>query len=530
MKSVMSHQFSQVPQANIPRSSFERNAGYKTTFDAGLLIPFVVDEALPGDSFNVDVTAFARMATPIFPIMDNLYMDTQFFAVPYRLVWDNFQKFMGEQTNPGDSTDYQVPVMDVTQVPLSTTGYLNSTIHDYMGLPTEVPEIEHSCLWHRAYNLIWNEWYRDQNLQDSLTVNTDDGPDDPADYELKRRCKRHDYFTSGLPFPQKGDSIEIPLAGTAPIQGTGGETQVFTAADSTVRDLKADTTTGYIFPTGYSGVQSNLKFTADYNEIGLEANLAQGSGIGTINQLRQAFQIQKLLERDARGGTRYTEIVKAHFSVTSPDQRLQRPEYLGGGSTPVNINPVVVSGQVSAFGGGETAAYSTTTIRNNGFTKSFTEHTLIIGIVSVRADLTYQQGLDRMWSRSTRYDFYWPALAQIGEQSILNKEIYAQGSADPTADEDVFAYQERFAEYRYRNSKITGQFRSNYTSTLDSWHLSQEFSSLPELNDTFIQENPPVDRVISTPAEPHFIFDSYIKMRCARPMPLYGVPGMIDHF
>lgn len=526
MKSVMSHQFSQVPDVKIPRSSFNRNHGFKTTMDAGYLVPILCDEALPGDTMNCSLSAYSRMATPTFPIMDNMYADTFFFAVPLRLIWDNFQKFMGEQTDPGDSTSYLVPTMDSP----ASVGHAVGSLSDYFGIPTDVPDLEHSSLFHRAYNLIWNEWFRDQNFQDSAVVDTDDGPDNPADYPLLRRGKRHDYFTSALPWPQKGDAVDMPLGGTAPIVGNTNNTQVFSTADSTLRDLRVNTLDGHVLASGYSGVLADMKFTANSDEIGLSADLENSTGSATINALRQAFQVQRLLEKDARGGTRYTEIVKAHFGVTSPDSRLQRPEYLGGGSTPVNVTPVVATNASVANGIGATGAYATTAITGNGFTKSFTEHSLILGFVSFRADLTYQQGLNRMFSRQTRYDFYWPSLAQIGEQGILNKEIYAQGSANPTEDEEIFGYQERYAEYRYKPSQITGKFRSTASQSLDAWHLSQEFSSTPQLGVGFIEDNPPVDRVINTPAEPHFIWDSYFNYRCVRPMPMYGVPGMIDHF
>lgn len=529
MKSVMKHQFSQVPSVDIPRSSFDRSHGNKTTFDAGYLIPILVDEALPGDTFNVNLTAFSRMSTPIYPVMDNMYMDTQFFAVPIRLVWDNFKKFMGEQDNPADSTDYLVPTM--TSSTSAPVGFEASTIHDYMGIPTEIPDLEVNSLFHRAYNLIWNEWYRDQNLQDSVVVDKDDGPDDPDDYVLLKRGKRHDYFTSCLPWPQKGESVSLPLGTSAPItsdQSEDGRIGVYSTGESEYRDIKARTTDGY-----------NVSISDGTSGDPLYADLSDATA-ATINELRQAFQVQRLLERDARGGTRYTELVKSHFGVTSPDARLQRPEYLGGGSTPINVTPVYQTASTAYPGTGlpgvevgkflgEPGGYAVTAINNHGFTKSFTEHTLIIGIASVRADLTYQQGLNRMFSRQTRYDFYWPSLSHIGEQAVLNKEIYAQGSLAAT-DDDVFGYQERYAEYRYKPSTITGQFRSNFATPLDAWHLSQEFGSLPGLNSTFIEEDPPLDRVIATPSEPHFIWDSYIKMKCIRPMPMYGVPGLIDHF
>ena len=535
MRSVMKHDFSRAPQATIPRASFNRSCGTKTTLDAGYLVPVFIDEALPGDTFNLKMTAFARLATPIHPFMDNLFMDSFFFAVPNRLLWDNWEKFNGEQTNPDDSTDFLIPTIESP----AGTGYVNGSIHDYFGIPTDIPELEHSALWHRAYNLIFNEWFRDQNLQDSVATNKGDGPDAPTDYALLRRGKRHDYFTSALPWPQKGDSVELPSQGTAPIKGLGKSTQTFQAASPPVFETGGAGSVIYaaasifdpgVGDTGYYGEEDPLNpgFPAFY------ADLSQTTAV-TINALRQAFQIQKLFERDARGGTRYTEIIKSHFGVTSPDSRLQRPEYLGGGTTPIIVNPVAQTSADELGGGADTpqgnlAAFATGSINNHGFTKSFTEHSVIIGMVNIRADLNYQQGLSRMFSRATRFDFYWPALSHIGEQSVLNKEIYAQGAAAPVIDEAVFGYQERFAEYRYKPSIITGQFRSNFAQTLDSWHLAQDFANLPTLNQQFIEENPPVDRVIAVIDEPHLLFDSYFQLKCARPMPVYSVPGLIDHF
>jgi len=523
LQSVM-HSFNRVPSADIQRSSFDRSHGYKTTFDAGYLIPIYVDEALPGDTFNLNMTGFARLATPLDPIMDNMYIETFFFAVPNRLLWDNWEKFNGAQDNPDDSTDFLIP-----QMVSPSGGHPVGSLSDYFGIPTGVANLSHSSLWHRAYNLIYNEWFRDENLQDSLVVDKDDGPDASTDYVLKRRGKRQDYFTGCLPWPQKGDAVQIPLGTRANVLGIGPVDGSITPSTGTIR--QADGTTLGASTTLTTSIRLAVTGTSPNIVPDIYADLTEATA-ATVNELRQAFQVQKMLERDARGGTRYVELLKSHFGVTSPDFRLQRPEYLGGGSSPVNIQAVAQTagstiGTNSEMYVGDLGAIGTAVMNRHGFSKSFVEHCTIIGLACVRADLTYQQGLDRMFSRQTRYDFYWPSLATIGEQAVLNKELYAQAT---TADDDVFGYQERYAEYRYKPSRITGKFRSTYSNPLDTWHLSQEFGSLPVLDSTFIEEDPPIDRVVAIPTEPHFIFDSYFNLRCARPMPMFGVPGLIDHF
>lgn len=529
--------FALVPSVQTPRSVFNRSCGIKTAFNAGDLIPIFVDEALPGDTMAMKMALFGRMATPLYPVLDNMYADVFFFAVPNRLLWDKWQRLMGEQPNPGDSTDFLVPTINET--------VLIESISDYMGLPIGVNST-FTALHHRAYNLIFNEWFRDENLVPASTVLTDDGPDPANTYKILKRGKRHDYFSSCLPWPQKGAAVELPLGQSAPVVGTGtlgitgaptfdevggtggGRLGSYSGAGTTVGIENAFS--GGNNPADWLSPGLNV----DADAGGMTADLTAATA-ATINQIREAFQVQRLFERDARGGTRYTELLRSHFGVISPDQRLQRPEFLGGGTTKINVNPVPSTNRFSGENEiGDLGAFVTFSGNEMGFFKSFVEHCVVLGLVCIRADLNYQQGINKMFSRRTRVDFYWPSLAHLGEQAVLSKEIYADGTGDEeagTGDFSVFGYQERFAEYRYKPSQITGRLRSTAAQPLDQWHLAQKFDTRPVLNETFIQENPPVDRVLAvTSGQPQFLFDGWFQYRCARPMPTYGVPGLIDHF
>lgn len=540
-----SHLFSRIPRADIQRSVFDRSHTYKTTFSSGYLVPVLFDEVLPGDSFKLDMSFIARLATPIAPIMDSLYLDTFFFFVPMRLLWKHSEQFFGQQDYPGATTDYLVP-----QTSAPSGGWPVGSFEDYIGLPTGVGNIKANELAARAYALIWNEWFRDENLQNPVNLSTWQPIDSASDlddigvgdagytgtHNLLRRGKRHDYFTSALPWPQKGPGVGISLTGDAPIYGDG--TNPFTLSyNGSPTGLVANGQkrgsvgwNGSYLGTGSDASGTQLKVGAKGSGItsGMIADLSNVSAI-TINSLREAFQMQRLYERDARGGTRYTEILRSHFGVVSPDSRLQRPEYLGGSESMIIINPVVQNSATEDTGTpqGNLSAFGLCASSKHGFTKSFVEHGVIIGLVEVRAPLSYQQGIPRAFSRRTRFDYYWPVFAHLGEQTILNKEIYAQGNSQ---DDGIFGYQERYAEYRYFPNTITGEFRSTYAQTLDYWHLAQKFDSLPVLNDEFIQDKPPVERVVAVQSEPQFIFDSFFKMKCARPMPVYGVPGLVDHF
>lgn len=542
-RNVESH-FALLPNADIRRSQFDRSSSVKTSFNVGDVIPFYLDEVLPGDTFKVKTSKVVRLQTLITPMMDNIYLDTYFFFVPNRLVWNHWKEFNGENTESAwlPTTEYEIP--QITSP--ATDGWKVGTVADYFGIPTGVPGLSVNALPFRAYALIMNEWFRDENLSDPLVVPLDDATvagvntgayiTDVAKGGLPFvAAKYHDYFTSCLPAPQKGPDVTIPVAAAADLP-------VVPLAKNVDSSLLTGSLTKFIDPADGTSVGSGMASESDGLNIsrqnGFNVNFsnlwAVQSGVAaaaTINQLRMAFQIQKLYEKDARGGTRYTEILKSHFGVTSPDARLQRPEYLGGNRIPININQIV---QQSATTEGSTpqgnpVGLSLTTDNHSDFTKSFTEHGFILGLMVARYDHTYQQGLDRMFSRKSRFDYYWPVFANIGEQAVYNKEIYAQGSA---ADDEVFGYQEAWADYRYKPNRVTGEMRSSYAQSLDVWHLADDYSALPSLSDSWIREDKStVDRVLAVQSSVsnQLFADIYVENRCTRPMPMYSIPGLIDH-
>lgn len=573
---VRGHRFSDAPAMYMKRTKFDRSHVYKTTFNSGKLIPVFVDEVLPGDTARMSVNYFARLATPIKPVMDNIYLDWFFFFVPNRLVWEHWQNFCFEQEDPDDSTDYVIPAVSATGN--SENAYVGS-LWDYFGLPVNTSGNLSgiSALPFRGVYLIWNEWFRDENLQKSVKIQKGDtnevlnsarsaeqpswvftsGTSIVPGLACPPRGKRHDYFTSALPWTQKGPGVSIGLAGTASIVDPTPDSGFLLHSNANQLAVvsayggSASSTGGKRVATG-NGVVTFSRYASDYSSVSGFAGNSDGavtvsaqpgraylgddsyvdldtSSIFTINSLRTAFQMQKFYERLARGGSRYTEVLRSFFGVVSPDARLQRPEFLGSFTKMVNVNPIAQTSATDATSPqGNLSAYGVTAAKFHGFTKSFVEHGYVFGFVCARADLTYQQGINKMWLRSTVYDFYWPTFAHLGEQAIELREIYAQGSE---ADTTVFGYQERYAEYRYKPSQITGKFRSAVANgSLDMWHLSQFFKNAPTLNEEFITENPPIKRIIAVQDEPEFLLDIGFKYTTVRPMPMFGTPGLVDHF
>lgn len=538
---------------DISRSKFERSHSIKTSFNVGDIIPFYVDEVLPGDTFQIDTSKVVRLQTPITPFMDNIYLDTYYFFVPNRIVWEHWKQFQGENTESAwlPTTEYTVP-----QITAPEGGFAEGTIADYFGIPTKVPGLSVNALPFRAYALICNDWFRDQNLCDPLNiplsdatvkgVNTGNFVTDVAKGGLPyKAAKYHDYFTSALPAPQKGPDVNIGLAGIAPV--LTGDVVTSAANGKSLLWSKLSDNSLYVPNVGnnvislgseyspsktFSQIPGDLPFTDPGVEIvprNLYADMSDVSSV-SINSLRLAFQMQKLLEKDARGGTRYIEILKSHFGVTSPDARLQRPEYLGGNRVPISVSQTIQTSQTTNDSPlGDTGAYSLTVDSHSDFTRSFTEHGFVIGLMVARYDHTYQYGLERQWSRKTRFDYYFPVLANIGEQAIKNKEIFATGTK---TDDEVFGYQEAWADYRYKPSRVTGEMRSNSSKTLDFWHVADKYSQLPKLSAAWIFEDKSnVDRVLEvTSAVANQLFaDIYIRNYTTRPMPLYSIPGLVDH-
>jgi hypothetical protein len=526
------NQFAEEPVARIGRSQFDRSHGLKTTFDASYLYPILVDEVLPGDTFTCKLNGFVRILSPLdSPIMDNIILETFFFFIPNRLVWDNWQYFQGEHDDAGaQDTDYTIPILSQAGSVSHNSGVITwSGLAAHMGIPHgAIPDnIDISALPFRAYNLVYNEWFRDQNLIDSLDVrNTSNGPDNASSYyQIRKSAKKHDYFTSALPYLQKGDAEAVSIGTTAPVIGIGVDSQtVDSSVGGTVYESDGGSRT-YVdhwlgSTAGRVWIEGDAP-TGAYPQI--FADLSAATGV-TINNLRQSVAIQRLLERDARGGTRYVEMIKAHFGVTSPDFRLQRPEFLGGGKSFINVTPVANTSDTATIEQGELRAYGTGVVANHSWAKSFTEHGIILGIVRARGDITYFKGLERMWSRSTRYDFYIPALANLGEQAIYDRELWV---ANNSTDDTVFGYQERWSEYRQKFSRVAGVLNPDASSAISQWHLAEDFAGRPDLNQVFVEDQTPMSRVITTTTGPDFLADFWFDYKCARPIPVHSIPSLM---
>lgn len=527
--------YSQVPHANVPRARFKRDYSLLTTMNEGDLVPIYCDEVLPADTAKINLNALMRMSTPLYPVMDNCYCDFYFFFIPSRLLWEHFENMMGQN----DSTFWAEPTEYTTPKTTAPSGGWNvGTLADYFGIPTGVANIQVNSLPFRAYAKVWNEWFRDENLQQPVTMSKTDATtagsntgtnltDAEAGGLPLKVCKYKDYFTSCLPSPQKGNAVKLPLTGNAPIVGknvTGGENieyslRVVDGGNVRVSDFYINAP-DIKFPNGSTRVQDESQNAFLYADLGSIAAT-------TINELRQAIAVQHILERDARTGTRYKEYLQGAWGVTSPDARLDRSEYIGGFRLPININQVIqTSATDTTSPQGNTAAFSMTTMSRNMATYSATEHGFILGLAAVRVDHSYQQGLSRMWTRSTRFSYYDPMLANLGEQAVLNQEIYTQGTA---VDEEVFGYQEAWADYRYRTNMITGEMRSTYKQTLDAWHYADKYTELPTLSSDWIKEGTEnIDRTIAVQSENsrQFICNFYFDQTWTRAMPIYSLPGL----